>query len=146
MSFRGSLCVVGVLCAPVLVASGCANPDDGAVTQVAARFHDAVAAKDGAAACDLLAPPSREELEQSAGEPCSQAILGEAVAPGDGTPHVEVYGTMGQVRWDGETTFLTRYPQGWLVLAAGCALPRRSTLEDTNDAGDAEAYECAVKN
>ena len=137
--------LVSVVCAQ-LAAVGCAGADDADVEQVAARFHDALAAQDGAAACALLAQPSRDELEQAAGKPCAQAILHEDVPAGAGEAHVEVYGTMGQVRWEGETTFLTRYPQGWLVLAAGCALPRGTTLEDTNDAGDAETYECAVQN
>jgi hypothetical protein len=116
------------------------------VEEAARHFYDALAAQDGGGACGWLAPPTRQDVEQSAGKPCDEAIVEEGVASATGTPHVEVYGAMGQVRWSRETTFLTRYQDGWRVLAAGCALPPGTSTDDTNDAADPERYECSVKN
>ena len=78
---------------------------------------------DGAAACALLAPTTRSELEQSTGKECAVAILEEAPDAGGDGGDVQVFGVMAQVRWDGDTVFLTRMPDGWRVLAAGC-VPR----------------------
>lgn len=113
--------------------SGCGGSQDAAVADLAERFRGAVADGDGAAACALLAPATRGELEQSTGKECAAAILEEAPgARGEGGD-VQVFGTMAQVRGDGDTVFLTRMPDGWRVLAAGCA-PRAKA-----------PYECAVK-
>ena len=138
--------VVGSCAALLVLVSGCAGGRSGQVETVARQFYDALAAQDGDRACELLAAPTRTEVEQAAGMPCDRAIVDEPINPAGGTPHVEVYGTMGQVRWTQETTFVTWYQDGWRVLAAGCALPPRSSSEDTNDAGDPERYECSVKN
>jgi hypothetical protein len=129
-----------------LTVTACSGTDSGDVESTARDFYRALDAHDGAGACRLLAPPTRSEVEQSAGKPCAQAIVEERIGGATGSAHVEVYGTMGQVRWSEETTFLTRYDDGWRVLAAGCALPARSTTGDTNDAGDPERYDCSVKN
>ena len=34
---------------------------------------------------------------------------------------VSTFGTAAQVRWTGEATFLSRYGDRWLVVAAGCS-------------------------
>jgi hypothetical protein len=134
-------------CVPLLlITGGCGGARNDEVEGAAREFYDALATRDGARACQLLAPPTRQDVEQSAGKPCDQAIVDDEITPAAGTPNVEVYGVMGQVRWDGETTFLTRYQDGWRVLAAGCALPSGTSTDDTNDAGDPERYECSVKN
>ena len=113
--------------------SGCGGSQDTAVADQAERFHRAVADGDGSAACALLAPVTRSELEQSTGKECAVAILEEAPAARSEGGDVQVFGTMAQVRGDGDTVFLTRMPDGWRVLAAGCA-PRAKA-----------PYECAVK-
>ncbi|MET7971320.1 hypothetical protein [Micromonospora sp. NPDC005305] len=52
----------------------------------------AVAEKDGAAACSLLAPDTAAELEYSVDKPCAEAILDEDL-PGPGSVSAsEVYG------------------------------------------------------
>lgn len=135
-------CLLGL----VLTAAGCRGSAGGEVETTAREFYAALGQRDGAGACRILAPPTRSEVEQSAGRPCAQAILEEPISAASGTAHTEVYGTMGQVRWAEETTFLTRYEAGWRVLAAGCALPKDTSTGDTNDAGDPERYDCAVKN
>ena len=98
--------------------SGCSGAGHDAATAAAQRFHRAFEAGQAGAA---LAPRTRKELSQSAGKPCEEAILSEQLA-GVGDPqHVEVYGTMAQIRYEGETTFLARFQGGWKVMATGCS-------------------------
>ncbi|MEH1058512.1 hypothetical protein V6U89_25295 [Micromonospora sp. CPCC 206171] len=106
----------------VLALAGCGSVTDrgDAAAAVTVRMVDAVTAKDGAAACALLAPDTAAELEQSAGRPCAEAIL-EADLPGPGSvSHSKVYGQWAQVRLNGDTVFLAVCPGGWRVVAAGC--------------------------
>jgi hypothetical protein len=119
------------LCATALV--GCAGSQDGAVRDVAEEFYAAVARGDGEGACALLAPSTRAELEQSSGRECAAAVQEEVPAAGGDSGVVEVYGTMAEVRFDGDTAFFAQMPGGWRVVAAGCR-PR----EDG-------PYDCAVK-
>jgi hypothetical protein len=105
--------------------SACGGSQDGAVTEVAGSVHRG----DGAAACATLAPTTRSELEQSSGKPCAAAILEEVSDDrGDGGD-VQVFGSMAQVRWRDRAVFLTRMPDGWRVLAAGC-VPRAVGPDD----------------
>ena len=110
-----ALAVLGFL------SGGCGGSQYADATDTARAFYAAVSDKDGAAACDLLTPGTRDELEQSSGKVCSTAILEELkpAAPRNGGD-AEVYGVMAQVHWWDETVFLTRMPGGWRVLAAGC--------------------------
>ncbi len=103
------------------------------MADTADAFYEALGEGDGAAACALLTAATRSELEQSSGQACDRAIVEELPRPPDDGGDVRVYGVMAQVRGSGETLFLTRMPQGWRVLAAGCA-PR----------GD-KPYDCVVK-
>lgn len=122
------------LLAGLATVTGCRGAQDGAVAEVAAAFHDAYAARDGAAACDLLAPETKSELERLAGEPCAGAVLEEDVAEVGPPRAVEVFGTQAEVRYDGETTFLARFQDGWKVMAAGCT-PRPGQPYDCVIAG-----------
>jgi hypothetical protein len=127
---RIRLLTLGLL---VLTASACGSTQDQAARDVAVRFYSAVADHDGRVACDLLAPESVDELEQSAQKPCAEALFDEDL-PAVGEPEdVRAYGTMAQVGYDGETVFLTRFPNGWRVMAAGCT------------PAAAERYDCQVK-
>ena len=112
-----------------LALSGCGGSQDAAVRDLAEEFYGAVADGDGAAACALLAPTTRSELEQSTGKECAVAILEEPPMLGGDGGDVQVFGVMAQVRRDGDTVFLTRMPDGWRVLAAGCA-PRPTAPYD----------------
>jgi hypothetical protein len=111
-------------CAAVLLLglqSGCASGQEDDVSTVSARFYHAVADQDGAAACDVLAPDTKSELEKTAQKPCDQAILEEDV-PSVASPRtVEAFGTMAKVDFGGETAFLARFQGGWKVMAAGCS-------------------------
>ena len=113
--------------------SACGGSQDAAVADLADEFYGAVGDGDGAAACALLAPATRSELEQSSGKKCAAAILEELSDARRDEDEVEVFGSMAEVRWRGVTVFLTRMPDGWRVLAAGC-VPRRVGPHD-----------CAVK-
>jgi hypothetical protein len=132
---------VGLVAGAVLASSllgACGAADRGDVSDAAQRFYDAVGSGDGSGACGLLAAPTRASLEQSAGEPCAQAVLDEHLPPGAGDlglqDGVEVHGQMAMVRWARDTTFLARYADGWLVYAAGCTPPpERSAHADRFD-------------
>lgn len=100
--------------------AGCAPAQDEEVRAVAARFYSAYAGDDPAVACDQLAPRTKSELEQSAGQPCAEALPQEDVPAVDHPVRVRVFGTQAEVTWSGETTFLARFQGGWKVTAAGC--------------------------
>lgn len=106
-----------------LAAGGCAGVDERgrAAAGVAAGLFRAVADDDGAAACEVLAPETRSEVEQSHdGQSCDQAILDEDLAEPGAVTGAEVYGQWAQVRFSGDTVFLAVFPGGWRVVAAGC--------------------------
>ena len=103
------------------------------MSNVVEEFYVSVHHEDGAAACALLARTTRRELEQSSGEQCAAAILEELTDDRSDEDVVKVFGAMAQVRWHSGAVFLTRMPNGWRVLAAGCA-PR-----------SVGPHDCAVK-
>jgi hypothetical protein len=114
---------VALLSAGALVAlglTGCAQPHDEDVDRVASAFYAAHSAGDGAAACVQLAPRTASELEQSAGEPCEKAVLEEKLPDVSEATDIRVFGTQAEVTWDGETTFLARFQDGWKVMGAEC--------------------------
>lgn len=100
-----------------------------AVTQ----FYDAMEAEDGEAACELLAPETRHQLEESEKTACSEAIT-ETDLPELGTPtEINVYGDEGRVVADGDTVFAADFDDAWRIVAAGCDargdLPQDCELE-----------------
>jgi len=114
---------IGLLALAVVTAlAGCGGPGgrEDAAAAVAVRLLDAVDQGDGADACAILAPETLADLEQSADQPCAEAILDEDLpAPGRVT-NTNVYGQWAQVRLDDDTVFLAVFPGGWRVVAAGC--------------------------
>jgi hypothetical protein len=107
--------------APLLLATGCGSAQDVSATTVARRFATALQDADAEAACGYLAPATLSDLERSAGLSCPQA-LGEEDLPAPGAVEgTATYGTMSQVRFSSDTLFLTRFPDGWRVMAAGCS-------------------------
>jgi hypothetical protein len=128
---------LGIVFGVAVLAAGCANTQSSDVTSVAGRFYAAAHSGDGGAACALLAPRTRDELEQSAGRPCEQAIVGEDLSQPGESNRVSTFGTAAQVRYAGETTFLSRFKGGWLVVAAGCSPAR--------DRGSSDRYDCHVE-
>ena len=105
---------------------------------VASQFYDALTARSGGEACALLAPPTRSAVEESEQKSCPAAILATGLHAASDLEGVRVYGTMAQVRWRTDITFLTRYDDGWRVLAAGCSMPPESQRT-------ADSYDCTVE-
>ncbi|HEY3529071.1 MAG TPA: hypothetical protein VGK78_07960 [Nocardioides sp.] len=131
--------IVGGACVVVLaMASGCASNRADDVQSVASQFYDAISAEHGSGACALLAPPTRSSVEQTEKKPCPDAIMAAGLHPPSRVEKVKVYGTMAQVTWGTEVTFLTRYDEGWRVLAAGCSMPPASQRT-------ADHYDCTVE-
>jgi hypothetical protein len=104
-----------------LLVSSCASTDDvDAARRTADDFASAVRSDDGAAACALLMSSTRSTVEESAGQPCEEAVVDEVGADPGTARDAEVFGTAAQVRMEDDTLFLARYDGRWLVLAAGC--------------------------
>jgi hypothetical protein len=111
---------MAVLVALGLAASGCAGQSGDPAADRARHFYDALDAKDAAAACADLASEARKALEQQEGKPCDAVILDQPIPATSGSGDAETYGSMAQVRYRGETAFLSRYGDDWLLIAAGC--------------------------
>ena len=114
-----------------LVGCGSAGTD---AEDAAARFYRAVETNEVAAACDLLAPESRREVEQAEHAPCEQALPKVGLPRVDGPVESERFGRQAQVRFGNDTVFLAEYDEGWKVMAAGCT-PRGSLPYDCLVAG-----------
>ncbi len=111
--------------------TGCAaSPNGGEAIDAARDFYRAVGDGDGAAGCGMLAPATREALEDEEEAPCAEALLGGDVglaltataeaAVGADTQSVTVAGRQAQVVLDDEVTFLVASGSGWLVSATAC--------------------------
>jgi hypothetical protein len=128
--------VAAVACLLALVAAGCGTgeraDDAAAVTE---RFHAALEAGDGQAACDELSEESASKLEQQEKKPCEEAILGLELPKG-GTvadSRVEITSAVTTLA-DGDSDFLDEGPEGWKIAAAGCV----PTLPD-------QPYDCELE-
>ena len=111
--------------AAVLSLVGCGGPDEGQVVAAARAFSSALQARDGTAACELLALSTREELERSQGQRCGQALAAQDLEPLVRIGRVERYGHQASVVVEArsgrpDTWFLTRFDDRWLVVAARC--------------------------
>ena len=121
---------VGVL---VLGGSACGSSQDLPAQDAVEQFYAAITRQDGRAACRLLAPETLKAVEESAQAPCAEGVLQE-LPPEERRPEqVRVFGTMAQVGYTDETVFLTRFQDGWKVMAAGCS------------PGAVERYDCQVE-
>jgi hypothetical protein len=106
----------------VVLATGCSSvgPDLSKSGSAARRFHEALADNQPAAACELLAPATRKELEQSAKSGCPQALADAGLPDATTVTTADVYGPNARVVMDGDTVFLARFGTDWKVTAAGC--------------------------
>lgn len=123
------------LLVPTAALTGCSTleAERDAVTGAALRFARHAEGAGHAAACRLLAPATREALAQDPGPSC-EAGLSDAALPAPGRVRTtDVYGHQARVVLDHDTYFVTRFPDGWKVRAAGCA-PRPE-----------RPYDCRVK-
>ncbi|WP_151773850.1 hypothetical protein [Streptomyces abyssomicinicus] len=87
--------------------------------------------------CAALAPGTRDELEETAKSGCReairQAIEEDDLPPAGAVRAVDVWGDRARVVLEGDTLFLSQFPGGWKVTAAGCE-PRRD-----------QPYRCGIK-
>ena len=104
----------------VLVGVGCGSDLPAAASNVAERFYQAIGARNGAAACALLAPQTFHEVEESAQAQCATAILDENIPAGGEVTELRQYGGQAQARMRDDTAFLAEFDDGWKVVAAAC--------------------------
>ncbi|KAF4407628.1 MULTISPECIES: hypothetical protein [Streptomyces] len=125
----------GCAAAAVLTITGCGSLDERrtAASEAALAFEEALRTGDGAAACEALAPGTRDELVKSSGALCPRAVLEEELSPAGTVRRVDVHGRQARVRLAGDTLFLAGFDDGWKVVAAGCE-PRPE-----------QPYDCTVK-
>jgi hypothetical protein len=97
-------------------ATGSAQDQD--ASRSVTRFYRALSV-DPRSACDLLAPGTRHELEDTFG-PCSRSLAGQDLPEAGSVLHVDVYGKDAMIRLDDDVAFLALFRDGWRVTAAGC--------------------------
>jgi hypothetical protein len=113
---------VGLAACAILALGGCAGQgsvEDAAAADAAERFAQDITA-DAQAACELLAPQTRVELEDSSEASCAEALPQQDIPDGGQVRRVEVYGKDAVVHLEEDTVFLARFDEGWRVTAAGC--------------------------
>ncbi|GHE75779.1 hypothetical protein [Streptomyces vinaceus] len=115
---RSGLCA----CLAGALLTGCGAPSgrvDGART-AGEGFERSLAAGDRAAACRLLAPRTRGELEQEEEKACPDALGAQELPRTGPVRATEVYGRQAMLRLVGDTLFLSQFDDGWKIVAAGC--------------------------
>ena len=111
---------------------GCGS--SGSDAQAAATdFYRAVEGGDSALACELLAPETRRQLEQSEHAECQVTLPRVGLPAAGGVGSTQRFGLHAVARFDSDTVFLAEYDAGWKVVAAGCT-PR-----------DGLPYDCVVE-
>ncbi|MGA4844163.1 hypothetical protein [Streptomyces sp. G45] len=128
----GAMVLTGVLLGALTGCGTLAERED-AAGAAAARFAGSLRAADAGRACAALAPGTVEELEESAGQPCVRALPDAGLPPAGGVRHVDVYGGQARVVTERDTLFLSSFPGGWKITAAGC-VPRAD-----------KPYRCLIK-
>jgi len=109
---RRALAIAG---GAVVLLTGCSAAQQPEVEDVATAFEDP--ATEAEARCALLAPKTLVAMEKDGS--CTEAV-GQLSFDGGEVIAVEIWGGEAQVRFDGDTVFLTETSAGWRVVAAGC--------------------------
>jgi hypothetical protein len=114
--------VVLLACLLAIAAAGCATAErEDDVAAVTARFHAALEADDGRAACAELSAETASKLERDEKKPCEEAILGLDLPKGGTVAVRRVEVRSGYTRLaEGGSDFLDEGPDGWKISAAGC--------------------------
>lgn len=120
----------------VALLAGCAGDRGNAEgpERAVRAFAQAMATRNGAAACALLAPKAREDVRKAAGRPCPQAIGDQDLPADPAVTGSEVWGDRALVRTASDTVFVVRAAERWLVVAAGC-----------RPQGQGEPYDCQLE-
>ncbi|WP_235967887.1 hypothetical protein [Streptomyces mesophilus] len=115
------------------VACGTADERRDAADAATTRFEAAVRDGDAVAMCRALAPGTRTEVELSGEATCAESVLGEELPYAGAVRTVDVFGRQARVVLQHDTVFLSQFPEGWKVVAAGCrpqhAQPYRCTVK-----------------
>ena len=124
-------------CLLALLLAGCGTADREAdAAAVTQRFHAALEAGDGQAACDELNEETASKLEDQERKPCEEAILALDLPKGGSVADARVYVTSAFTTLaEGGSDFLDEGPDGWRVSAAGC--------EPT---APSQPYDCELEN
>ncbi|MFD4628437.1 hypothetical protein ACFVYR_00835 [Streptomyces sp. NPDC058284] len=123
---------VALLCC-ALAGCGDVTAREDAAARAVTRFEASLRTPDAARGCRELAPGTLDELEQSAGLPCARALPDAGLPTATKVRHVDVYGRQARVVTDRDTLFLSSFPRGWKVTAAGCT------------ARPEKPYQCLIK-
>lgn len=132
---RASGVAAGALTLVAALAACGAADQESAARAVAERFTTAAAA-DPATACELLAPQTRKDLEDSSDQACRSVITAQGIPADRHALRTQVAGHSALVVLDHQTVFLGLFDSGWKVIAAGCE-------HTSSDA--ATPYECVLK-
>jgi hypothetical protein len=126
--------VAACLLAVALSACGTADRERDAAA-VSERFHAALEANDGPAACRELSEETASKLERQQETPCEEVILGLELPRGGTATVREVEVRSAYVELSvGGADFLNEGPRGWEISAAGC----RPTAPE-------QPYECVLE-
>jgi hypothetical protein len=111
-----------VACLVSLVLAGCGTAErEDDVAAVAERFHAALEAGDGVAACEELSEETASKLERQEKRPCEEAILALELPKGGTVAYRRVEQGSAVTRLaEGGTDFLDEGAEGWKISAAGC--------------------------
>lgn len=110
---------MAILSPALFLVIGCGEASS-AVRGSVAAFEEAIVRHDAAAVCAALAPGTRTELESGEQSPCTTAVR-ESPLPAGGTARtVSIHGRQARAVLDSDTLFLSLFPDGWKVVAAGC--------------------------
>ncbi|MER5550483.1 hypothetical protein ABT001_02135 [Streptomyces sp. NPDC002793] len=124
------------VCAILAGLAGCGGAGDrgSAASAAAAGFERSLARGDQEAMCSALAPETLGEVEVAEKKTCAEAIDSQGVPAGGPVRDVDVYGRQARAVLAADTLFLSEFPDGWKVVAAGCRPDRPG-----------RPYRCAVK-
>ncbi|MFJ7905186.1 hypothetical protein ACIQ6V_32670 [Streptomyces sp. NPDC096198] len=116
-----------------LCGCGASEPRLDGARRAAAAFERALARADYDRACTLLAPQTRQQLEDDAAAACASALAHEELPASGAVRETQVYGRQALLRLTGDTLFLSQFEHGWKIAAAGCKpaadMPYRCSLK-----------------
>ncbi|MEV6329796.1 hypothetical protein [Streptomyces sp. NPDC051909] len=125
----GALLVTAFLCG-----CGASTAREDGASAAGRRFAAALASGDYRTGCELLAPETRDEVEEDAKGPCGPALRDLDLPSAGPVRGVDAYGRDALLRMTSDTLFLSQFDSGWLVTAAGC-VPQAPD----------EPYRCSLK-